>query len=131
MPPQSVQDLLALYGWLADRHDLAALLELFAQDARLESPKTKTTLQGREAIGGLLKAAWSRQPANEPARRHLITGVRVVGAEGDESRFEATFGVLGTSSDGQAKVYATGYYEGVARSAPEGMLFVLLRIVLD
>jgi hypothetical protein len=128
---QTVQDLMGLFGWIVDRHDLAGVLELFVEDATLEAPKTNTTVRGRKAIGELLSGAWERQPVNERKRRHLITGVRAVGIDGSDTRLEASFGVVGTTDDGQTKVYASGTYEGVARTTSRGLRFVLLRIAID
>lgn len=128
--PTTVQDLIAAYGWNTDQRDIDGLLELFEQEAVLESPKTNTTVRGREAIAALITTAWAQVPA-EDKRRHLIAGVRAFGKQGKCVEFHATFALVGTPAEGAPAVYVTGCYQGIACLSDTGPRFRRLTVAMD
>lgn len=128
--PQTVQDLLAAYGWRTDNRDLEGLLRLFEEQATLESPKTRTTVQGRAAISRLITGAWAQVPPDD-RRRHLISGVRVFGEVDQCLLFHATFALVGTPKEGVPAVYATGYYQGTACASESALRFRYLKVSID
>jgi hypothetical protein len=130
-PPRTVEDLMATYGWMVDRHDGEGVRRLFVDDATLVAPVPDTTVNGLDAIMDLLTDAWSQQPDTDRKRRHLITGVRAYAKRGDQVEFFATFGVVGTPDSGPSKAYNSGYYQGVAEMTDSGLKFRRLVIGVD
>lgn len=130
-PPRTVEDLMATYGWMVDRHDGDGVRRLFVDDATLVASGTDTTVSGLDAIMDLLTDAWSQQPETDRKRRHLITGIRAYAKRGDQVEFFATFGVVGTPDSGPSRAYNSGYYEGVAEMTASGMKFRRLVIGVD
>ena len=129
-PPRTVQDLMAAYGWVTDRHDLGGVTALFEEDAIVTAPRIRATARGRDEIAKMLAPSGARVAAGDQ-RRHLITGVRELGRDAEGIRFHATFAVIGTPAEGGPQAYATGYYEGIARETGDGLKFRQLTIAVD
>lgn len=129
-PPESVEELLATYGWFVDRKDITAVMALFEDDAWLYSPRTSTNIRGKKAIAEMFTSAWE-QDGESSKRRHLITGIRSEVGEAAQVRFFATFGVIGTSAQGESKAYNSGYYEGVVSTTEGGIRFQRMTIGVD
>ena len=128
--PRTVEELLATYGWYVDQKRIDEVMALFMPDAILLSVANKASFNGTEEIAELLSGAWQRDDDGSQ-RRHLITGIHAFDETPETLKFMASFGVVGTTPEGDARAYNSGYYQGVARKTADGLRFERLDIAVD
>lgn len=115
-----IDDLYAAYAAALDDNRLDDWLDLFAQEcsyriiprdnADLGLPLALVLCESRAM---LLDRVLALREANEYSihtDRHLYSGVRIRGREGDVAHVEASFAMFQTSGEGDSELYAVGKY---------------------
>lgn len=126
-----VADLIADYGFAADRRDTAATSALFLDNGVLAIPAAGTEVQGQAAIAAAFGQVWQAVAKSGQQRRHIITGLRILETAPGKVRFRAIMNVAGTGPDGAAQLYMTGFYMGEAVPTPDGWRLQRLEINVD
>ena len=126
-----VSNLIADYGFHADRRDTKTVSSLFTEDGQLVVPKVGADVTGRASIAAAFGQTWQQVAKSGQQRRHIISSVRLSNITEKSADFRAIMNVTGKPSNGSPQVYLTGFYRGTAVWTDEGWRLKRLEINID